>query len=131
MTRAGEDFEWVNSWAEVSGLNAARQFAAQPAKAAPPPRAAPLTGPAARSAATYPVASGQLARDLAEIETARDAIIAAEGTGVFVLPGPQRRKPILGILRRHDVVPVLIGATLALVVLIVYGAIASIRALGR
>jgi hypothetical protein len=125
MTRAGEDFEWVNSWAEVSGLNAAREFAALPATAS---RSAQVT--AARSAGAFPVVPGQLARDLAEIEKARNAIIAAEGAGVFVLPGPARRKPILGIRCRHDVVPMLIGAVVAMVVLIVCAAIASIRALG-
>jgi hypothetical protein len=133
MTRTAEDFEWVNSWAEASGLNAAREFAAQPVKAAspavPPPRTAPVA--ATKSpAATYPITVDQLARDVGEIEQARDAIIAAEGKGVFVLPGPQRRKRP-GILRRHDTVPVLIGAMLALFALIVYGAVASIVALGR
>jgi hypothetical protein len=141
-TRPGEDFEWVNSWAEASGLNAAREFAAQPVKAAPAPAApvapiAPVPPVAAvavatvRSPGTFAFAPDQLARDIADIEQARDAIIAAEATGVFVLPATRRRKPSTGVLRRHDAVPVLIGAMLALLVLIGYGAIASIAALGR
>jgi hypothetical protein len=136
--RPGEDFEWVNSWAEASGLNAAREFAAQPVKAAAAP-AAPLAAPVApvaqpivrSSGSPFAVASDQLARDIADIEQARDAIIAAEGTGVFLLPAARRRKPSAGGLRRHDAVPVLIGALLALLLLIGYGAIASITALGR
>jgi hypothetical protein len=159
-TRAGDDFEWVNSWAEASGLKAAQEFAAQPAKtppaktaspivAAPPPVvAAPRIAPAAASpvlapsppvvAARVPVpanpsatfaASGQLAQDIAEIERARDAIIAAEGTGAFVLPPPSRPKGRL--LGRRDAVPVLIGAMLAMLMLVVYGAFATFMSLGH
>ena len=138
--RPSEDFEWVNSWAEASGLNAAREFAAQPVKAAPAPAAptaapvvpAALVAPAiARSPGPFAFATDQLARDIADIEQARDAIIAAEGTGVFLLPAARRGKPSAGVLRRHDAVPVLIGAMLALLLLIGYGALASITALGR
>ena len=139
--RPSEDFEWVNSWAEASGLNAAREFAAQPVRAAPAP-AAPSAAPVVPAATVTPaiagspgspfaVASDQLARDIADIEQARDAIIAAEGTGVFLLPTARPGKPPAGVLRRHDAVPVLIGAMLALLLLIGYGAIASITALGR
>ena len=134
MNRPVEDFEWVNRWAEASGLNAAREFAAEPVKATPAPAAAP-TAPvaaAARSSRTYAIASEQLARDIADIEQARDAIIAAESAGVFILPAARWRRPaIRGVLRRHDALPVMIGAMLALLVLIGYGAIASITALGQ
>jgi len=133
MNRPGEDFEWVNRWAEASGLSAAREFAAQPIKATTAPAAstAPVAA-ATRSPRTYAIASDQLARDIADIEEARDAILAAEGAGVFILPAARRRKPsIRGVLRRRDVVPVIIGAMLAFLVLIGYGAIASITALGQ
>ena len=131
---SGDDFEWVNNWADASGLETARRFAAAPAKApALPARPAPAPAPAAVARDTrFPIAADQLARDIAEIETARDAIITAEGTGVFVLPAAKRRPAAgRGLLRRHDAVPVLIGAVLAMFILVVYGAVASIMALGR
>jgi len=92
MNRPGEDFEWVNRWAEASGLSAAREFAAQPIKATTAPAAstAPVAA-ATRSPRTYAIASDQLARDIADIEEARDAILAAEGAGVFILPAARRR----------------------------------------
>jgi hypothetical protein len=154
-TRAGDDFEWVNSWAEASGLKAAQEFAAQPAKAvpaktAPPvavapspvvvapspvraapspivaaaPRAAPQTVPSNGAAAF----ADRLAQDIAEIERARDAIIAAEGTAAFPLPrSPRAAKGRL--LGRRDAVPVLIGAMLAMLMLVVYGAFATFTSL--
>jgi hypothetical protein len=145
--RPGDDFEWVNSWAEASGLKAARDFAAEPVKpvtptpvrsAAPSPinpaipvsRLAPAPEAATDASETFPLAADQLARDIAEIETARDAIIAAEGTGPFALTG----REIVGtrrLLRRQDAKPVLIGAMLAVFMLVVYGAVASIIAFGR
>ncbi len=133
MNRPGEDFEWVNRWAEASGLSAAREFAAEPVEATSVPAAA-LTAPvaAATRSRTYAIASDQLARDIADIEEARYAILAAEGAGVFILPAARRRKPsIRGVLRRRDALPVIIGAMLAFLVLIGYGAIASITALGQ
>jgi hypothetical protein len=144
--RPGDDFEWVNSWAEASGFKAAREFAAAPAKpvAPAPARPAPLptkpVAPAAKPAQAhepaddtsdaFPVATDQLARDIAEIETARDAIIAAEGTGQFALTG---RKTVgtRRLLRRQDAKPVLIGAVLAIFMLVIYGAVASLLAFGR
>jgi hypothetical protein len=129
-TTRGEDFEWVNRWAEASGLNAARQFAGQPAQGTPPPAPARAASGARTGAlsSVFPVLPDQLARDIAEIERARDAIIAAEGASVSSRPRPLR---LLGILRRHDVVPVLTGAVVAFIVLIAYAAIVSIVELGR
>jgi hypothetical protein len=125
-TRAGEDFEWVNRWAEASGLNAARQFAGQPVKGTPSPAPAGASAPSA-----FPAAPDQLARDIAAIEQARDAIIA-KSRGAYVRPQPRPLRPrVAGILRRHDVVPVLTGAVVALIVLIAYAAIMSIVELGR
>jgi hypothetical protein len=98
--------------------------------AIPVTRRAPTPEPATEARETIPVAADQLARDIAEIETARDAIIAAEGTGPFALTG----RNIVGtrrLLRRQDVTPVLIGAMLAVFMLVVYGAVASIIAFGR
>ncbi len=135
-TRAGDDFEWVNSWAEASGLKAAREFAAQPAKPVSPP-AAPVAVPNAVPAAAAPVrrviaaASGQLARDIAEIERARDAIIAAEGRGVFALPRSRPAAPRTRLLGRRDAMPVVIGAALAMFMLIAYGVVATFMALGH
>jgi len=116
----------------VSGADAAAPAPAAPvAPIAPVPPVAAVAVATVRSPGTFAFAPDQLARDIADIEQARDAIIAAEATGVFVLPATRRRKPSTGVLRRHDAVPVLIGAMLALLVLIGYGAIASIAALGR
>jgi hypothetical protein len=151
-TRAGDDFEWVNSWAEASGLKAAQEFAAQPAKTAPLVAAAPwpvasapssvLAAPPPLVAAAPPAAprsvpsnlaaafADQLAQDIAEIERARDAIIAAEGTAAFPLP-PSPRAAKGSLLRRRDAVPVLIGAMLAMLMLVVYGAFATFTSLGH
>jgi hypothetical protein len=144
--RPGDDFEWVNSWAEASGLKAARKFAAEPAKTVTPPAARPAPLPiksvapaakpapaheaAADTADAFPVMADQLARDIAEIETARDAIVAAEGTGPFALTG-RKMVSTRRLLRRQDAKPVLIGAMLAVFMLVVYGAVASILAFGR
>jgi hypothetical protein len=128
-TKAGEDFEWVNRWAEASGLNAARQFAGQPVKGTPSPVPAPAAAGASAPSAAFPVAPDQLARDIAAIELARDAIIA-EGPEACVRPPPLRPR-VAGIPRRHDVVPVLTGAVVALIVLIAYAPIMSIVELGR
>jgi hypothetical protein len=127
--RAGEDFEWVNRWAEASGLNAARQFAGQPVTGTP----SPAPAAAGDHSAAFPAAPDQLARDIAAIEQARDAIIASEGRGAYVraLPRPPLRRRVADILRRRDVVPVLTGAVVALIVLIAYAAIMSIVELGR
>lgn len=134
--RSGDDFEWVNTWADASGLKAAREFAAAPVRAATlPPKptvaAAAASAPAAPDT-RFPIAPDQLERDIAEIEKARDAINAAEGKGAFVLPTrhgqPAARQPLL---RRQDAVPVLIGAVLAMFMLVAYGALASLVALGR
>jgi hypothetical protein len=128
--RPGDDFEWVNSWADASGLKAAREFAAEPIKqGAPSPKPAVAPVAVARDT-TLPAASDQLERDIADIERARDAIIAAEGIGAYALPTP-RTAATRGLLRRQDAVPVLIGAMLAMFMLVVYGAVASILALGR
>jgi hypothetical protein len=130
--RPGEDFEWVNSWADASGLKAAQEFAAEPIKpmalsAKPAAAPAPVT-----RGTVFPVASDQLARDIGEIEHARDAIIAGERAGAYALPAPLGRTTATGgLLRRQDAVPVLIGAMLAMFMLVVYGAVASILALGR
>jgi hypothetical protein len=130
--RPGDDFEWVNSWADASGLKAAREYAAEPIKpTVPPTQPAAAPAPVARDTA-FPVASDQLVRDIAEIERARDAIIAAEGKGAYALPTRQVRTAASGaLLRRQDAVPVLIGAMLAMFMLVVYGAVASLLALGR
>jgi hypothetical protein len=144
--RPGEDFEWVNSWAEASGFKAARNFAAAPAKPVTPPPVRPATlpikpvapastpvparAPATDTQQTFPVASDQLACDIAEIEAARDAIIAAERTGPFALTAP-KTAGARRLLRRQDAKPVLIGAMLAIFMLVVYGAVASLLAFGR
>src|SRR5262245_43426771 len=114
-TTAGADFEWVNQWAAASGLSAAQKFAAEPAKPAEPARPAE---PVARAKA-FPAAPGQLDRDIAEIERARDALLGAEAPA-------RRREPVRRAGRRNDTVPVLVGGLLAVILLVVYGAIASI-----
>jgi hypothetical protein len=132
-TRAGDDFEWVNSWAEASGLKAAREFAAQPVRPIPPPAAVPNAVPAAAAPVRRVIAatSDQLARDIAEIERARDAIIAAEGRGVFALPRSRPAAPRERLLGRRDAMPVMIGAALAMFMLIAYGVVATFMALGH
>jgi hypothetical protein len=132
---SGNDFEWVNSWADASGLKAAREFAAAPVRAVTPPAkpvAAQAPAPQETTGAGFPIAPDQLERDIREIEKARDSINAAEGKGAFVLP-TRRAKPSAkrALLRRQDAVPVLIGAVLAMFMLVAYGALASLVALGR
>ena len=106
--RAGEDFEWVNHWA--------------------------ASGAASRR---YVRAEDQLQRDMAEIAAARDALIAQaiaersteqEQATPFRIPttiaGARPRK-------NRDSVPILVGGLLATILLVAFGAVASIMQLGR
>jgi len=109
-----EQFEWVNAWA--AGAKA--------------PTAPPVPQEGARQPATPPDRQpDQLARDLADIERARDAIAALSAKTFSAERG--RQALTLVPSRTSDAVPVVIGGVLALVMLTVFGAAAAMTKLSR
>jgi hypothetical protein len=107
-------FEWVNAWAESTKAGA---------PAAPPPQLASKNAPLADKP------NDQLARDIADIERARDAL-AQLPVGTF---SARRGVQALTLVpsRTSDAVPVVIGGVLALVMLTVFGAAAAMTKLAR
>ena len=120
-------YEWVNAWAATA---MAETSAAMKGEALP---AEPDLVPAP-SIAIAPIAKSgwedQLARDIAEIERARDALDALPLVASF---SARRRTQAFTLVpsRTSDMVPVVIGGVLALVMLTVFGAAAAMTKLAR
>ncbi len=111
---ADEQFEWVNAWAAAKEPTA--------------PVARPQSGPQEPTRAGAPQPD-QLARDIADIQRARDAIAALPGRTFSAERG--RQALMLVPSRASDAVPVVIGGVLALVMLTVFGAAAAMTKLSR
>ena len=118
----GEQFEWVNAWAQSTQSNVVAP--PEPTVSATAPTD---TAPQATRAPTPP--DDQLARDIADIERARDAL-ALLPVGTF---SARRRTQALTLVpsRTSDTVPVFVGGVLALVMLTVIGAAAAMTKLSR
>lgn len=119
---AAADYEWVNAWAE------------QMAAAGGPPAAVPSPAamvPHGQAQLPHPgETAGQLARDIAEIEQARDALLSRAPTA----PESPRvvRIAMWSHLRRTaDSVPVILGSLLGVVMLVVFSAAAAFVRLAR
>ena len=117
-------FDWVNAWAAQSKPDAVSIV--QPVAAT----AAPLKTTEAVAPVRFVVPSwpdDQLMRDIAEIERVRDSL-AAIPIGVSM-----RRIQALTLApsRTTDPVPVVVGGVLALVMLTVFGAAATMSKLSR
>jgi hypothetical protein len=120
-------YEWVNAWA-ASAM--AETSAAMKGEAlAAPPQVEPVPPPAV-TAPVSPTWSDQLIFDIAEIERARDALDALPIMASF---SARRRTQALTLVpsRTSDMVPVVIGGVLALVMLTVFGAAATMTKLAR
>src|SRR5205814_1366760 len=102
IPKAGEDFEWVNHWA-ANGA-ASRRFAR---------------------------AEDQLHRDMAEIAAARDALMTQEEATPFRIPPAITDETARERPRNRDSVPILVGGLLATILVVAFGAVASIMQLGR
>ena len=118
-------FEWVNAWAE------SKRPETEPVQAGPGVAAAPAASPIpvilpARAASALP--ADQLARDIAEIERARDALAQLPVAVAFT-----KRTQALTLVpaRTTDPVPVVVGGVLALVMLTVFGAAAAMTKFAR
>ncbi|MEJ0076496.1 MAG: hypothetical protein WDO17_13785 [Alphaproteobacteria bacterium] len=120
-------YEWVNAWAAtaMAETSAAMKGQALPQEPHPVPAPAIAIAPIAK-----PGWEGQLARDIAEIERARDALDALPLVASF---SARRRVQALTLVpsRTSDMVPVVIGGVLALVMLTVFGAAAAMTKLAR
>jgi len=114
-------FEWVNAWAESRRPETAEAGVAAAPAASPMPVILP-----ARAASALP--ADQLARDIAEIERARDALAQLPVAVAFT-----KRTQALTLVpaRTTDPVPVVVGGVLALVMLTVFGAAAAMTKFAR
>jgi hypothetical protein len=117
--------EWVNAWAQSrtadTAVEAAKPVSRESVKAAEPaiiPK--PVIAPVA-----HMLPEGQLMRDIAEIERARDALAAVPVGGFFA------RQRTLVPSRTADSVPIVVGGVMALVMLTVFGAAAAMTKLAR
>jgi hypothetical protein len=134
-----EHCEWVNTWAaHVRGSGAPRPTAAADASASIIPlkrELAPKEG--AHDTAAGPVGSSaaeQLARDLADIAQARDALEGGTArTEATVAKGSDSRIVWLpfALRRTADSVPILLGTVLGLLMLVVFSAAAVFAKLAR
>ena len=123
-------YEWVNAWAATA---MAETSAAMKGEALPEEPLAAALAPAPAIAIAPIAKSGwedQLARDIAEIERARDALDALPLVASF---SARRRTQAFTLVpsRTSDMVPVVIGGVLALVMLTVFGAAAAMTKLAR
>ena len=119
-------YEWVNAWAASAMVETSAAMKGEPLPEEPAPAvAAPVIAPIA-----MPWPQDQLARDIAEIESARDALDALPLAASFSM---RRRTQALTLVpsRTADAVPVVIGGVLALVMLTVFGAAAAMTKLAR
>ena len=120
-------YEWVNAWAAtaMAETSAAMKGEALPAEPDLAPAPAIAIAPIAKSGW-----EDQLARDIAEIERARDALDALPLVASF---SARRRTQAFTLVpsRTSDMVPVVIGGVLALVMLTVFGAAAAMTKLAR
>ena len=121
----GEQFEWVNAWAASTRPNLVPALP-EPVVSAASPDVPDTAPPQHAFAQTTP--DDQLARDIAEIARARDAL-AVLPAGTF----SARRTQALTLVpsRTSDSVPVFVGGVLALVMLTVFGAAAAMTKLAR
>jgi hypothetical protein len=122
-------YEWVNAWAATAMAETSAAMKGEALATEPDP--VPVPAPAIEIAPiAKPALLDQLARDIAEIERARDALDALPLTASFSL---RRRTQALTLVpsRTSDMVPVVIGGVLALVMLTVFGAAAAMTKLAR
>jgi hypothetical protein len=117
--------EWVNAWAQSMTATTAEPASTEPARAAEPVRIPePVIAPVAHT-----LSEGQLMRDIAEIERARDALAAVPVGGFFAR---QRTRALTLVPSRNaDSVPIVVGGVMALVMLTVFGAAAAMTKLAR
>jgi hypothetical protein len=120
-------YEWVNAWA-ASAMAETSSAMKDEATLTPEPDSAQPRPSAATPFPSFP--SDQLARDIAEIERARDALDALP---LVAGVSAHRRIQALTLVpsRTSDMVPVVIGGVLALVMLTVFGAAAAMTKLAR
>jgi len=120
-------YEWVNAWAAtaMAETSAAMKGEALPAEPDLVPAPAIAIAPIAKSGW-----EDQLARDIADIARARDALDALPLVASF---SARRRTQAFTLVpsRTSDMVPVVIGGVLALVMLTVFGAAAAMTKLAR
>ena len=130
-------YEWVNAWAATAMAETSAAMKGETPEAVAPkpdvaPKAAPITAPAPAFVIAAPeksADSGQLMRDIAEIERARDAL-AAVPVGRFF--ARQRTRALTLVpSRTADSVPIVVGGVMALVMLTVFGAAAAMTKLAR
>jgi len=120
-------YEWINAWA-ASAMAETSSAMKDEATLAPEPDPAQPRPSAATPFPSFP--PDQLARDIAEIERARDALDALP---LVASVSTHRRTQALTLVpsRTSDMVPVVIGGVLALVMLTVFGAAAAMTKLAR
>lgn len=125
-------FEWFNAWAEAQRPTSADAKKADAVADAIPiaPQviaAKPVAAVLQRATTTAP--PDQFLRDIVEIAAKRDALASVAARAVFSKPRTQALT--LAPVRTTDSVPVMIGGVMALVLLVVFGAAASMGKLAR